>query len=305
MPIRPLGGNPARPLFSARPSGARPRRRGAGGSQHPIRTHIVYPSRTLGPRVSFGRPLHGMLGLWLSGTAASSPGDGDRCAGRLICSHGATWPMPCAQRVTLSMKGRCRGMEREREALLERLKRFGEENDARVTDRADKMLNITRDTGLLLWMVLRAMKPAQVLEIGTSNGYSTIWWADALSDAAQELVTLEINPKKAELARRNFKEAGVESRVTLLVEDAGSYLKRAPTESVDFLFLDSERGEYVGWWPDLQRVLAPRGLLVVDNAVDKAAELVAFRERVAATAGVSEVLVPIGNGELFIQKTAG
>ncbi len=195
----------------------------------------------------------------------------------------------------------------EREALLERLKRFGEDNDARATDRADKMLNITRDTGLLLWMVIRALRPAHLLEIGTSNGYSTIWWADALSGPGQELatlVTVEISQRKAEMARRNFEEAGVASRIELLVQDAGEYVRARQSESVDFLFLDSERGEYVGWWPALERVLAPRGLLVVDNAVDKEAELTAFRQAVAATPGVREVLVPIGNGELFIQKTA-
>lgn len=195
-------------------------------------------------------------------------------------------------------------MNREREAVLERLKHFGEENDARVGARAEKMLNITADTGLLLWMVIRSMEPARLLEIGTSNGYSTIWWADALTGPAQELTTVELNPWKAELARKNFEEAGVSDRIRLVVEDAGDYLRNAPSASVDFLFLDSERSEYLDWWPDICRVLAPRGLLVVDNAVDKAAELAPFRERVRETDRVLAVLVPIGNGELFIQKAA-
>lgn len=194
-------------------------------------------------------------------------------------------------------------MDRQREALLARLKQFGEENDTHVTVRAEKMLNITADTGLLLWMVIRAMRPDRILEIGTSNGYSTIWWADALVEESQQLTTVELNPWKAELARKNFAEAGVADRIRMVVEDAGDYLRNSPSASVDFLFIDSERSEYVEWWPDMVRILAPRGLLVVDNAVDKADELVQFRDVVQGTAGVEEVLVPIGNGELFIQKT--
>ncbi|MGC8489818.1 MAG: O-methyltransferase [Clostridia bacterium] len=194
-------------------------------------------------------------------------------------------------------------MDPQREALLARLKQFGDENDTHATVRAEKMLNITADTGLLLWMVIRAMRPDRILEIGTSNGYSTIWWADALCEASQQLTTVELNPWKAELARKNFTEAGVADRIRMVVEDAGDYLRNSPSLSVDFLFLDSERSEYVKWWPDMVRILAPRGLLVVDNAVDKADELVQFREVVQSTAGVEEVLVPIGNGELFIQKT--
>lgn len=59
-----------------------------------------------------------------------------------------------------------------REVFLSQLKAFGEANDREAASRADKMLNITADTGLFLWMLIRAWKPRRLLEVGTSNGYS-------------------------------------------------------------------------------------------------------------------------------------
>src|SRR5207244_3222205 len=64
-------------------------------------------------------------------------------------------------------------------ALLDRLARFGEDNDARETARPRRMLNITRDTGRLLWILVVASGARRILEVGTSNAFSTIWLADA------------------------------------------------------------------------------------------------------------------------------
>jgi predicted O-methyltransferase YrrM len=193
-------------------------------------------------------------------------------------------------------------MDAEREAFLARLKAFGEENDRIAASRAEKMLNITADTGLLIGMLIRAWKPRWILEVGTSNGYSTIWWADALTDAGQVLVTLEVNPDKAAQATANFERAGVADRVRVVQGDAAEFLRRSAAASWDLIFLDAERAEYIRYWPDLTRILTTDGLIIVDNAVDKAAELEAFRQRVADTSGYRQVLVPIGNGELFIQR---
>ena len=70
-------------------------------------------------------------------------------------------------------------MDQALTALLDELARLGEANDARETERARKMLNITPDTGRLLWILVHAIRATRLLEIGTSNGYSTIWLADA------------------------------------------------------------------------------------------------------------------------------
>jgi predicted O-methyltransferase YrrM len=193
-------------------------------------------------------------------------------------------------------------MNAEREAFLARLKAFGETHDRRVLTRAEKMLNITADTGLFIGMLIRSWKPRRILEVGTSNGYSTIWWADALTDAGQVLVTLEVNPSKLAQAAANFEQAGVADRIHLVPGDAADFLRRSEPDSWDLIFLDAERSEYVRYWPDLTRILTTDGLIIVDNAVDKADELAAFRQVVEGTVGYRQVLVPIGNGELFVQR---
>ncbi|MDA8344860.1 MAG: O-methyltransferase [Thermaerobacter sp.] len=193
-------------------------------------------------------------------------------------------------------------MDPQREAFLARLKQFGEENDRRAVGRTEKMLNITADTGLLFWMLTRAWQPRRILEVGTSNGYSTIWWADALTSSGQELITLENNPAKVALARSNFAQAGVAERIRVIEGDAGAFLHEAEAGSFDLVFLDSERSEYVAWWPDVLRVTTARGLIIVDNALDRAAELEEFVRAAQATPEVRLVLVPIGNGELLLQK---
>jgi predicted O-methyltransferase YrrM len=70
-------------------------------------------------------------------------------------------------------------MDRALVAFLDELARFGEENDARETERPKRMLNITPDTGRLLWILVQAARATRILEVGTSDAYSTIWLADA------------------------------------------------------------------------------------------------------------------------------
>src|SRR5262245_41805073 len=94
--------------------------------------------------------------------------------------------------------------------FLERLAKLGEDNDARELARSKRMLNITRDTGRLLWTLGRAMGAARILEVGTSNGYSTIWLADAVRPSGGRITTIERDPKKVALARMNLETAGVD-----------------------------------------------------------------------------------------------
>ena len=181
--------------------------------------------------------------------------------------------------------------------LLAELEAFGEANDAQTTERAERMLNITRDTGEFLLLLIRAQKAKRVLEIGTSNGYSTLWLAHAVEPLDGRVTTLELSPRKAEMAR-----AGMQSRIDLRIGNAGDFLKAQARETFDFIFLDSERSEYVGWWNDLQCVLVAGGLLVVDNAVSHAREIEDLNARVCETPGYLTSLVSVGKGELVILK---
>jgi len=72
--------------------------------------------------------------------------------------------------------------------------------------------------------------------------------------------------------------------------------------SLDFIFLDSERIEYVGWWPDLKRVLRPGGLIVVDNALSHEEEMAPFVALVSSDDDFETSLVPVGKGEFLAVK---
>ena len=190
------------------------------------------------------------------------------------------------------------------ENLLAELERFGKDNDGSTTDRPRKMLNITRDTGEFLAVLVRATLARRVLEIGTSNGYSTLWLASAARAIGGSVTTVEKSPDKIDLAAKNFARSGLASYISQVHDDAGRVLERTADGAFDLIFLDSERPEYPGWWPNLRRVLRPGGLLVVDNATSHPMEVAPFIALVQADAEFVTSIVPVGNGEFLAVKAA-
>ena len=195
-------------------------------------------------------------------------------------------------------------MDNGLEVLMAELEQFGKDNDGSVAERPRKMLNITRDTGEFLAVLVRATLARRVLEIGTSNGYSTLWLAEAARTIGGSVTTVEKSQYKVELAVRTFTRSGLGAYIKQLHDDAGSVLERAADRAYDFIFLDSERPEYPGWWPNLRRVLRPGGLLVVDNATSHPVEIAPFIALVQADADFTTSLVPVGNGEFLAVKAS-
>ena len=142
-------------------------------------------------------------------------------------------------------------MALELSELKNELAHFGAENDAREVERGRRMLNITPDTGEFLAVLVRFGTARRVLEIGTSNGYSTLWLAESAAAIDGHVTTLEYAEDKAAMARDTFARSGLADRITLVHDDAGPWLAEAADASIDLLFLDSDRGQYAGWWPQL------------------------------------------------------
>lgn len=186
--------------------------------------------------------------------------------------------------------------------LLDELAAFGDAHDGDPANAATRMLNITPDTGEFLAVLVKATGARRILEIGTSNGYSTLWLAAAAAPVDGAVTTIELAHEKIEMARANFARAGLDTRITLLEGDAGAMLDSLFDASFDLLFLDSKRSAYLDWWPDIRRVLRPGGLLVVDNATSHAREMAAFTAAVRADAGFTTSLVPVGKGEFLAVK---
>ena len=181
-------------------------------------------------------------------------------------------------------------------ALLDELARFGEDNDARETERPRRMLNITPDTGRLLWILVRQARASRILEVGTSNAYSTIWLADAARATGGRVMTLEADAGKVRLARENLRRAGVEDVVELRQGPAADALRGLPGP-FDFVFLDADRASYATYLELVVPKLTPGGLLVADNVVSHAGELADYLTRVKSHPGLFSVTVPVGKGE--------
>ena len=195
-------------------------------------------------------------------------------------------------------------MNNQLQGLLTELEQFGNGNDSATTERSRKMLNITRDTGEFLAVLVRATVARRVLEIGTSNGYSTLWLASAAQAIGGSVTTVEFSDYKIALATKTFARSGLASFIASIQDDAGRVLERTADSAFDFIFLDSERPEYPGWWANLRRVLRPGGLLVVDNATSHPQEMAPFVVLVQADPIFTTSLVPVGNGE-FMAVRAG
>jgi predicted O-methyltransferase YrrM len=190
------------------------------------------------------------------------------------------------------------------DSVLTELEQFGKANDASTTEYPRRMLNVTRDTGEFLAVLVRAMLARRVLEIGTSNGYSTLWLASAARVIGGSVTTVELAEYKIGLASANFTRSGLARYISVVHDDAGRVLERLSENAFDLVFLDSERSAYPEWWLNLKRVLRPGGLLVVDNATSHPQELAPFVALVKADAAFFTSLVPVGNGEFLAVRSS-
>nr|WP_283247365.1 O-methyltransferase [Halomonas boliviensis] len=186
--------------------------------------------------------------------------------------------------------------------MLTELEHFGQQNDAAVSERPRKMLNITHDTGEFLSVLIQATNAQRVLEIGTSNGYSTLWLAQAVQRIGGRVTTVELSEFKLEMAAKNFARSGLSEVITQHRGEAGGLLESLDDACFDLLFLDSKRSDYVQWWPSMQRVLRKCGLLVVDNATSHADEMADFMALVSADPDFTTCTVPVGNGEFLATR---
>ncbi|UIP26743.1 O-methyltransferase [Photobacterium sp. TLY01] len=184
--------------------------------------------------------------------------------------------------------------------LLAELELLGEHNDAIQSDRSKKLLNITRDTGEFLSVMVKATSAENILEIGTSNGYSTLWLASSLS-AKGKVVTIEKQTDKIAMAAENFVRAGLQDRIEQVQADAGEFIQR--TDLIfDFIFLDAERSAYMDYIELLLSKLSAGGVLVCDNAISHRHELEAFTDYLSRQDGLTTCLVPVGKGEFVVHK---
>ncbi len=187
-------------------------------------------------------------------------------------------------------------MDAERRRVAEQLYAESHAYDQTREDRLERFRNVEPPTAELLGVVIRATGAERLLELGTSNGYSTIWLADAAQSNGGRVVTVDTDATRTELARGHVASVGLADVVELRTQDAGLMLAESADAAWDFIFLDAERPFYAGYLPDLMRVLAPRGLLAVDNVISHEHELTEFTALIEAEPSLAQTVVMIGAG---------
>jgi predicted O-methyltransferase YrrM len=130
-------------------------------------------------------------------------------------------------------------------------------------------INVSPAQGKLLHLYVRMIRAKKILEIGTLAGYSAIWMARALPGDGK-LITLEFDPRHAEVARQNFLTAGVADRVELRVGRAIDHLPRLHTEHAgpfDLIFIDADKPSTADYFQWALRLSHPGTIIIVDNVV--------------------------------------
>ena len=173
----------------------------------------------------------------------------------------------------------------------------------------DRMLAITMDTGKFFNILLRAKKAKNILEIGTSTGYSTIWCAEAIKENSGKIITIEKNPNKIVRARNNFKEAGISNMIEIREGMASKVLSELTQEGFqnyfDFVLIDSDKEQCISYFDAILPLVKKNGIIATDNILYPEKfrqEMQKFVNYVSDNPKVISVTVPVGNGEEITLK---
>lgn len=159
----------------------------------------------------------------------------------------------------------------------------------------DDLWNITWEAGKLLRILVLSAGARNVLEIGMSNGFSTMWLADAARANGGTVTSLEVEPYKVEMATAAFEKAGLSDTITVRLGDGKDTLASLKGP-YDFVFLDAWKGDYITYLQAVTPLLKPGGLIAADNAASHAEQMADYLSAVRDGGQYDSVLIPIGQG---------
>jgi predicted O-methyltransferase YrrM len=169
----------------------------------------------------------------------------------------------------------------------------------------DRMLAITKETGELLNMILRLKNAKNMLEIGMSTGYSTIWCAESISEQSGKIITIEQNPSKIKRAKENFQKAGVTDTITIMEGLAMQILtklslKQKYEKFFDFVLIDADKENVKEYFDLIFPMVSIGGIIVTDNMYYPEKfrqDMKKFSEYLQSNPKLRTITSPIGNGE--------
>lgn len=180
-------------------------------------------------------------------------------------------------------------------AVLERLEREDAEEREQGVAREQRARSVAPTTGRFLFAFVAPQNACDVLEIGGSRGYSTIWIAAAARMLGGRVLSLELDPAKCEAWRRNIAEAGLDEWAELVEGDAFESLQ-ATEDGFDVVFLDAEKDDYEGLFALARGKLEPGGAVIADNVLSHEETLGAYSRARQADPTLESVTVPLDRG---------
>jgi len=169
----------------------------------------------------------------------------------------------------------------------------------------DRMLAITKETGELLNMILRLKNAKNMLEVGMSTGYSTIWCAEAISEQSGKIITIEKNQSKIKRAKENFQKAGVMDIITIKKGLAIHILTELNLQQkyknfFDFVLIDADKESVIEYFDLIFPMVSVGGVIVTDNMLYPKKfrkDMKKFSDYLKKNPKLRTITSPIGNGE--------
>jgi len=169
----------------------------------------------------------------------------------------------------------------------------------------DRMLAITKETGELLNMILRLKNAKNMLEVGMSTGYSTIWCAEVISEQSGKIITIEQNPSKIKRAKENFQKAGVTDTITIKKGLAMQILTELNLQQrynnfFDFVLIDADKENVKEYFDLIFPMVSVGGVIVTDNMLYPEKfrkDMKKFSDYLRENSKLRTITLPIGNGE--------
>jgi len=169
----------------------------------------------------------------------------------------------------------------------------------------DRMLAITKETGELLNMILRLKNAKNMLEVGTSTGYSTIWCAEAISEQSGKIITIEQNPSKIKRAKENFQQAEISDTIIIKKGLAMQILTELNLQQkyrnfFDLVLIDADKENVIKYFDLILPMVPVGGVIVTDNMLypEKFREdMKKFSDYLKKNPKLRTITSSIGNGE--------
>jgi caffeoyl-CoA O-methyltransferase len=180
-------------------------------------------------------------------------------------------------------------------AVLDRLEREDADERERGVPAARRSRQVASTTGRFLFALVEPQTDCEVLEIGGSRGYSTIWLAAGVRHLGGRVLSLENDPAKIDAWRRNVADAGLDDSAELVQGDAFETLERID-DVFDVVFLDAEKDDYESLFALARGKLEPGGLVVADNVLSHPDPLAQYSAARQADPTLSSVTVPLDRG---------